>query len=70
MTPAEAGAVLGETEDRIRQYQAKGWMPDPIPDDFLDAFIAFRLRMESVHARRTRLEAASVPVEGDGDVEG
>jgi hypothetical protein len=58
--------------------QREGKMPDPIPDDFLDPFVSFRLRLEEVMRRKvderrlngradTRTDQAAPEVVGEAE---
>jgi hypothetical protein len=44
----EAARVFGVTPATVRKWQKAGQVPNPIPDDFLDAIIDFRIKLESV----------------------
>lgn len=64
MTHDDAAAVLGVSVDEIVVLQESGHLPDPIPDDYLDAVVKFRLDMEMAHQRKmtARGEDWDVPV--------
>ena len=52
MSPGEAALILGTTIDEIHRLQSVGDMPDPIPDDYLDAVVKFRIDLEGAMRRR------------------
>ena len=56
MTVREAATILGVSDDTIRKWQAEGVFPRPIPDDYLNPVIDFRLRLEQ--AMRKRVDAS------------
>lgn len=55
---AEAAKVLGVTEKKVMDLQEAGHLPQVIPDDYFDTFIAFRLRIEQAHIRKMARLAA------------
>lgn len=46
--------ILGDTPEHVRELQAEGNLPDPIPDDYFDPIVKFRLDLEKAHERRMR----------------
>jgi predicted site-specific integrase-resolvase len=52
ITVEEAARVFGVTPATVRKWQKTGQVPKPIPDDFLDAVIDFRIKLESVFQRK------------------
>lgn len=52
VTPEEASLVLGVEPVVVRRWQESGAMPTPIPDDYFDAVIDFRLRIEEAFRRK------------------
>ena len=46
LSPDEAALILGDTRDRILEMQTEGYIPDPIPDDYFDVAIPFRIGLE------------------------
>lgn len=52
ITPNEAAMILGDNPGHIREMQAEGLLPDPIPDDYFDSVIAFRVKLEKVLRRK------------------
>lgn len=64
MTPIEAAKILGTTPEAVRMWQDKGIMPRPIPDDFLNPFIEFRVRLNEAFRRKIDKERAAEA--GDG----
>lgn len=57
MTIGEAANVLGVPIEEARRLQKDGYLPDPIPDDYLDAVMRFRIRIEKAH--RAKMDAFS-----------
>lgn len=56
ITIEEAALVFGVKPAKVRKWQKDGRLPDPIPDDYLDTLINFRVRIEAIH--RNRIDAA------------
>lgn len=52
MTVSEAAKILGVKPEKVREWQAAGTFPKPIPDDYLNHVIEFRLRLEDAARRR------------------
>lgn len=52
MTSSEAAQILGVDVETIERWQQAGKMPDPIPDDYLDPVVDFRIKLEQAHRRR------------------
>lgn len=46
LTAAEAAIILGVKPEDIERFQREQKMPDPIPDDYLDHFVEFRIRLQ------------------------
>jgi len=60
MTIEDAASILGQPVDEIKRLQREGKMPDPIPDDYLDPVVKFKLDIVKAHARKVeRLRADS-----------
>ena len=56
MTTSEAAKILGVTPSQIQKWQQEGFFPKPIPDDYLNAVIEFRLRLEQTMRRKVDRE--------------
>jgi hypothetical protein len=52
MTAGEAANILGVSIETVEMWQANGRLPNPIPDDFLDTVIDFRLKIEQAFRRK------------------
>lgn len=52
MNPEDAAKILGYTPEQVRALQEKGNLPDPIPDDYLDPVLDFRVRIEMAMRRK------------------
>lgn len=52
MTIAEAAKILGVSQKSVRDMQRNGSIPKPIPDDYFDAVIKFRVRIEEAARRK------------------
>ena len=52
ITVREASTILGIPEDKIRDWQGRGVLPNPIPDDYFDSVIEFRIRLEQAFRQR------------------
>ena len=56
MTASEAAKILGVTTQQIQKWQREGFFPKPIPDDYLNSVIDFRLRLEQTMRRKVDRE--------------
>lgn len=56
MTTSEAAKILGVPTSQIQKWQREGAFPKPIPDDYLNAAIEFRLRLEQAMRRKVDRE--------------
>lgn len=63
VSTTEAALILGRSEADIRKMQRAGDLPKPIPDDYFDPVVAFRLRLEEANRRRVDRERS-----GDAEV--
>ena len=52
MSPSEAALILGVSEERVRELQAEGSIPNPIPDDYFNVVIDFRAKLEQAMRRK------------------
>lgn len=63
MKISEAARILGVSDKKIRDWQAGGSFPRPIPDDYLNHVIEFRLRLEQTMRRRVDAQRSARAVE-------
>lgn len=66
ISTTEAALILGQSEYQIRKMQREGTLPKPIPDDYFDAVIKFRLQLEEVMRRKVDARRGNVGMESTG----
>ena len=52
LTVDDAALILGTTAEQIKDLQRRKLMPDPIPDDYLDPSVNFRIELNKALQRK------------------
>jgi hypothetical protein len=65
MTNTEAAKVLGLPITEVERLQGEGLLPNPVPDDYLDPIMQFRIDLEKAHRRKMDRFSRGEPVAND-----